>query len=193
MAPDLLVFVRIGPVKNTVKLGVSALVLGFVLEAATLQRLSLDEMTRKSTAIVRARVTGSYAAPAGRTIYTHYRVQVSDRWKGDGGAALDVVLPGGAAGGVRQTFPGTPVLAAGKEYLLFLWTGKSGLTHVIGLSQGIFELKPGSDGQLTALRGAPTELMVDSAGRPVRESALTMRFSDLRQRVRLALAEGGAR
>ncbi len=179
--------------KNLLRLGVPALVIGFLAQAATLQRLSLDDMARKSTAVVRARVGQSYAAARGSTIYTHYRLQITDTWKGGGGTDLDVVLPGGVAGGLRQTFPGTPTLVSGKEYVLFLWTGSSGLTHIIGLSQGIFELAAGAGGQWTALRHASTELMLDASGRPVRDEALRMRLTDLRQRVRATLAEGATR
>src|ERR1035438_1920110 len=74
--------------------------------AATLQQLSLDQMTQSATAIIRARVTGSSASFTGSTIYTHYKLQVTETWKGF--STTDVVLPGGVAGGYRQSFPGVP-------------------------------------------------------------------------------------
>ena len=43
---------------------------------ATLEKLSLDEMARKSTAIVRARIEGSRAVQRGALIYTLTRVSV---------------------------------------------------------------------------------------------------------------------
>ncbi|MGH8323719.1 MAG: hypothetical protein ACRETD_07990, partial [Steroidobacteraceae bacterium] len=49
-----------------------------LVRATTLQQLSLDDMIQKSTAIVRARVTGTYTAARGRIIYTHYTVQVTE-------------------------------------------------------------------------------------------------------------------
>jgi hypothetical protein len=174
-----------------IRIGASALLLGMLLPAATLEKLGLDEMTEKSTAIVRARVTGSYGAAHGAVIYTHYRVEVAEQWKGAETGSLDVVVPGGAANGLRQTFSGAPKLATGREYVLFLWTGSSGLTHVIGLSQGVFRVRTDESGEVTASRAASGELMLDAAGRPVRDEAITLRLSDLRQRVSRGLVEGG--
>src|SRR4051794_3886943 len=87
--------------------------------AVTLQQLSMDEMTQSATAIVRARVTGSSASPTGSTIYTHYRLQILETWKGL--PATEVMIPGGVANGLRQSFPGVPELETGTEYVLFLW------------------------------------------------------------------------
>jgi hypothetical protein len=167
------------------------LLLGMLLQAATLEKLALDDMTQQSTAIVRARVTGSYAAANGALIYTHYRVQVGERWKGAEAASLDVVVPGGRANGLRQTISGAPKLMEGREYVLFLWTGPSGLTHIMGLSQGVFDVKTEANGEVVASRAASGELMLDSAGRPMRDEALTLRLNDLHQRVSRASAEGG--
>ena len=104
--------------------------------AATLQQLSMDQMTQSATAIVRARVTGSSASFTGSTIYTHYTLQISETWKGTPGT--DVMLPGGVSGRYRQSFPGIPALQTGSEYVLFLWkSSTTGITHIIGLNQGI--------------------------------------------------------
>ena len=51
---------------------------------------------------------------------------------------------------------GAPTLAAGQDYVLFLWTSKSGLTQVIGLSQGLFNVITNSQGQSIVSRGAAT-------------------------------------
>lgn len=179
--------------KYVVRIAVSALLLATVLPAATLEYLSLDDLAVKATAIVRARVTGSYAEPGRTIIYTHYRIQVLDRWKGPAASEMDIVLPGGSVNGLRQTFPGMPRLAEGQEYLLFLWQSPtSGLTHVLGLSQGVFTVKSGDNGEVTASRGVNADTILDSDGRAVRQSALTLRLSDFRQRVGRAV-EGATR
>ena len=49
------------------------------LGGATLERLTLDDLIAKSTAIVRGKVTARYASFRGPIIYTHYEVQVSQR------------------------------------------------------------------------------------------------------------------
>ena len=105
-------------------------------------------MTQKSTAIVRARVTGSHAGTAAEPTST--RTSSSRCWKPgsrpDTGTT-EVAVPGGVVNGIRQIVAGAPELKPGQEYVLFLWTSRSGLTQVIGLSQGLFKLsEEGSEG-----------------------------------------------
>jgi len=156
--------------------------------ATTLERLSLEEMAAKSTAIVRGRVASCWAAARGPLIYTHYAIQVSERWKGPQAGQLVVVVPGGTVGGLRQSFSGTPKLEEGGEYVLFLWTGSNGLTHILGFTQGVFDLKRDSSGALMAARAASSETMLDAAtGRSVRDEPLRLKLEDLSRRIRAAL------
>src|SRR5436309_10163573 len=83
------------------------------LQCATLERLSLDDMIGKATSIVRGKVSTSYAAFSGPVIYTHYTIQVSERYKGVGGSSVEVLVPGGVVNGQRQSFAGTPSLGSG--------------------------------------------------------------------------------
>jgi hypothetical protein len=149
--------------------------------AATLQQLSMDQMTQSATAIVRARVTGSSASFTGSTIYTHYKLQITETWKGF--PAKEVMLPGGVADGYRQTFPGIPSLQAGTEYVLFLWTSSTGITHLVGLGQGLFNVATQTDGPIQVSRAEIGETMLDSAGRVVRDQAVRMQLSDMKTRV----------
>jgi hypothetical protein len=150
--------------------------------AATLQQLSLDQMTQSATAIVRARVTGSSASFTGSTIYTHYKLQISETWKGAPGT--EVMLPGGVAGGYRQAFPGVPALQTGAEYVLFLWkSSTTGITHLVGLSQGIFNVTQQAGGAIQVGRPAIGETMLDAAGHPARDHAVQMQLSDMKARV----------
>ncbi len=172
-----------------------ALVLTFCtgpLQCATLERLSLDDMTAKSTAIVRGKVTGSYSAFTGQIIYTHYSVSVSERFKGPNQAVVDVAAPGGTANNLKQTFSGAPELKIGSEYVFFLWTSKSGITQVIGLTQGLFSLAaPDDSGDPVATRAASRELMLaPGTGLAVKDETLTMRLSELRSRIAAVLGAG---
>ncbi|HZT33907.1 MAG TPA: hypothetical protein VFA33_28715 [Bryobacteraceae bacterium] len=164
------------------------------LRAATLERLSLGDMIQKSTAIVRGQIGGSYAAFRGNMIYTHVSVAVRETLKGGAQASVDVVLPGGAVGNVRQTYSGVPQLAGGKEYVLFLWTGKSGLTQVIGFTQGVFSLSSGAGGQSMAIQQSTSDPMVDPASGQVIQntSGIALRLSDLRSLIANA-STGAAR
>ncbi len=158
------------------------------LQAATLEYLSLDDMAKKSTAIVRGRIQSCAGEFRGSVIFTHCKVGVTEQWKGDSQPVVDVATPGGTAKGMAQNFPGAPKLAQGEEYVLFLWTGKSGMTQLIGLSQGVFDLKPDAKGQTVAQRAATTERMLDAAGNVISDSPLEMRVRELKARVVQALA-----
>jgi hypothetical protein len=163
------------------------------LQCATLERLSLDDMIAKSTAIVRGKVAGSYAAFSGPVIYTHYTIQVSEHFKGGSQGSVEVVIPGGTANNLRQSFSGAPVFHTGDEYVFFLFTGKSGLTTVIGLTQGLFSLAADGGADPTATRSASHELMLDGVtGRPVKDQTLVMKLSDLRTRISAGL-QGAAK
>jgi hypothetical protein len=167
------------------------LMLGLVtsfMEAATLEKLSLEEMSAKATLIVRGRVTGCAGEARGSMIYTRCALLVSERWKGQAGSQLNFYIPGGSTQGLRQVITGAPKLAGGDEYVLFLWTGRSGINHVIGLSQGVFDLTPDAKGVVTARRDAATTVMLDRSGNHVADEALELRVSELRQRVKQALA-----
>ena len=168
-----------------------ALVLTFCivpLQSATLERLSLDDMIMKSTAIVRGTVAGFRAQAQGPLIYTHYTIQVKETLKGSGQAAVDVVVPGGVANGLRQTFPGTPQLNGGDEFIFFLWTGKSGLNQIIGLTQGLFSISGTATPDATATRPASREVVLDpGTGRQVKDQPLVMSVSDLRSRIATTL------
>lgn len=160
--------------------------------AATLRQLSMDQMTQSATAIVRARVTGSSAALSGSTIYTHYQLRVSEVWKGS--AVAEVVVPGGVAGGYRQSYPGVPTLQPGSEYVLFLWTSPStGLTQLIGFSQGVFSVTSQTDGTIDAIRPLIGEGMHDAAGHLVQDHAVRMGLSTMKAQVSASVAAGAAR
>ena len=172
--------------------GALALLCLFVMAcgAATLEKLTTDEMAQKATLIVRGRVSNCSGQVRGPVIYTACTVSVSERWKGQAGPAVQVWIPGGAAQGLVQTFTGTPKFTNGDEYVLFLWAGRSGLNQVIGLSQGVFDLTPNSTGQDVAKRAASSERMVNKAGVEIRDEALELRVSELKAQVRRAISAG---
>ncbi len=160
--------------------------------AAVLQQMSLEQMTAASTEIVQGTVTGSYVAMSGNTIFTHYAVQVSERLKGPNNPTTDVAIPGGSLKGLRQSFPGLPVLQTGQQYMLFLWQGAKGPNQPVGMNQGILQVGAGEDGQMVASRHASGEMMFRGDGKPVADRAVRMRVPDLQARIS-ALVAGGSR
>ena len=154
------------------------------LPAATLEKLTLDEMIQKSTAIVRGRVLGARTAFRGPVIYTFQRLQVTERLKGTADGVVEVAVPGGTLGALRQTFSGAPTLSEGAEYVLFLWTGQNGVTQVIGLSQGVFDLTRNAQGEVVLARPVADAVMLDPrTGAQVQDQPVRMRLSELSQRI----------
>ena len=160
---------------------------GIPARATILQQLTLDEMARESTSIVRARVTGSSEAVRGGDVFTLYKFETLEILK-SGRAAQEVAVPGGVAGGMRQVVAGAPTLRAGREYVLFLWTGRSGLTQLMGMSQGLFSVEYTTAGDGLASRAAAGEQMLDAAGHAVRGEALSMPLTELKAKVSKILA-----
>jgi hypothetical protein len=123
-------------------------------------------------------------------IYTHYQVQVMNTYKGAAARTWDVAVPGGAVNGSQQFFAGAPTLTAGKDYLLFLWTSKTGLTQVIGLSQGLFDVSSNSSGQLMVSRGATSETLLNASGQIMTDSNIQMTLAQMSSRIHAVLAGG---
>ena len=153
------------------------------LLGTTLDRLSLEQMTQQSTGIVRGRVSACAGEMRQNLIYTRCEIAVTETWKGRPAASTSVYVPGGRAGGYMQTIAGSPALAAGQEYVIFLWAGRSGINQVIGLHQGVFQLAPDGKGGVVAQRSATSERMLDSSGREVADRDVRYSASELRQRV----------
>ena len=154
--------------------------------AATLQQLSLDDMIQKSTAIVRGTVQLTGGAMHGRYIYTRYNLHVVEQWKGAPATQIDFVVPGGAANGLQQSIAGAPSFVNGQEYVLYLWTSRTGLTQVIGLSQGVFVSNNGM-----VVRPAIADHMIDAHGAEASDPGVQMTLNDMRNRI-LTVLKGRA-
>jgi hypothetical protein len=159
--------------------------------ATTLEQLSLDDMIQQSSGIVRAQVTGSSSGLRGQNIYTYYHMQILETAKpgSHGVREVDVAVPGGTVNGMRQVAVGAPELTTGSQYVVFLWTSRSGLTQIIGLSQGLFLAVPDGSGRISLTRPAATDLMLDQNGKAVEAQALGLKWSDLRARIQKGLAK----
>ncbi|MCC7236559.1 MAG: hypothetical protein IT163_14700 [Bryobacterales bacterium] len=161
--------------------------------AATLERLSMDEMIHQSTEIVRGRVMTLGVSTKGSVLYTLARVEVLERWKGPTGRTVEIWIPGGRSGNLRQTFSGAPSLSVGGEYVLFLWAGSSGNRQVIGFSQGAFDVKLDAKGSPQMQRAATSEAMLDDRGQQVEDVPVRMSLAELRKKLRSVLGlTGGA-
>jgi len=158
--------------------------------ATTLEKLSVEEMVQQSTAIVRARASAASTVQRGSMIYTVYRLQVSEVLKGS--ASAEVLVPGGTYGRYRQSIAGSPVLEPGVEYVLFLWASPRGLVQVIGLSQGVFQLKTASTGEALLVRSKIEAEFVDRQGRAAEDSGMSLSLAGLRELIARTQPRGEA-
>ena len=160
------------------------LAVGATLTGTTLEKLSFDEMVAKSTQIVRGRIALSNVRQHGAIYYSHYSVQVSEQYKGPTARTIDVVLPGGTIGRSQQTFSGVPTFPADTELVLFLWTSKAGLTHIIGLTQGVFSVSKNAAGQTIFSRESIRDGLVDGrTGRPATDGGMRFTATEFSTRV----------
>src|ERR1700689_3686072 len=165
------------------------------LLGSTLQRLSLSDMIQKATIIVRGTIQpGTSAALRGPLIYTHYQLSVTTTLKGAPGQTpvqnIDVAVPGGALNGIQQPVAGAPTLNPGQDYVFFLWTSKSGLTQVIGLSQGLFAVTQNSAGAAVIVRPASISMMLNQSGQVVTDQPVSMTLTALRSEIQSVLGAG---
>jgi hypothetical protein len=163
------------------------------LGATTLRKLELPELVRSSTAIVQGKVSGIKGLRRGQDVFTVYQVLVQETWKREAqpvtpaGNSREVAVPGGVADGIRQMVDGVPQLENGQEYVLFLWTGKSGLTQLTGLGQGVFRLERNGTAGAMVRRAAVTDVMLDAQGRPAKDAPVAMKLGEFRAQVNSAL------
>jgi hypothetical protein len=165
------------------RLAIAVLIAAIPAVATTLERLSLADMTQKSTGIVRGRVSACSGEMRQNLIYTRCDLAVSETWKGAALPGTTVYVPGGRVGRLMQTIAGAPGLEIGQEYVFFLWAGRSGINQVIGLHQGVFQLLPDAKGKEVAQRSATAERMLDATGREVTDQSLRYSAAELKRLV----------
>jgi len=154
------------------------------VQATTLVRLTLDEMVNQATDIVRGKVRDCQGASRGALVVTQCLVNVSERLKGKPAALMTITIPGGKVAGsrTRHVIAGAPELESSQEYLLFLWTGSNGLTQLIGLSQGVLEIRA-QNGVVTATRAKIADAgLEDGQGREVTDHGVTVALETIRRK-----------
>jgi hypothetical protein len=170
------------------RLLISALALvllwGETARPATLEKLTLDDMTAKSTAIVRGRAVSNSPRMIGSSVYTDTRFQVLETWKGPSSPEVTVTELGGTLGTLTQNYAGVPRFAPGDEMVLFLRTGPSGRTQVIGLTQGIYQVNRSGDRVMVKQEPSSGVILSPGTGAPSQVQETNMALSTLAARVR---------
>jgi hypothetical protein len=115
--------------------------------ATSVRKFSLQELTKKSSAIVMAKVEDSYSRWENKEIYTYSTLRVVDHVKGmKGQTTVTIRQLGGRVDDVASVVPGMPRFRTGEEVVVFL-TQKdaAGYPWVMGLEQGKYTVT--SDGK----------------------------------------------
>ena len=160
------------------------------VRATTLRSLSMSDLIQQSTSIVHVKVAGSGSAFRGQEIYTYYQLQILETLKSGGASTTQVAVPGGVAGGLRQSVAGAPSLSTGGEYVIFLWTSRSGLTQIMGLSQGLFSVIQDQAGNSLLVRPAASGLVLNQSGGVAGNQAVTISLNDLKTQIQQLLGAG---
>jgi len=158
------------------------------LPGSTLRQLSLDDMIRQSTMIVHGTVQPGNIAYHGSMIFSHYTIQATETYKSPASSTsasgpIDFGVPGGSLNGIIQRVAGAPILTVGQDYVLFLWTSKSGLTQVIGLSQGLLSVITTPGGAPMVVRPAAAQGALGATGLPVTTNDISMSLSALKTEI----------
>jgi len=127
-----------------------ALVGAQVALATTVQKLTLQDLVKKSDSIVMARVedaTSSWDA-GHKEIYTFYTLRVLDHVKGAKGQTLITLRElGGTVDRIASIVPGMPDFKRGEEVVVFLTQkDKAGYPWVMGLQQGKYTISTDEKG-----------------------------------------------
>jgi hypothetical protein len=133
------------PKKSFLFLAYSVVWLSLLLltaESTTVEKLSLEELTRRSQKIVLGRCvsTESRWNEKNTLILTFSKFSVSEDLKGQSHGSVTVMTVGGTVNGITQTVSGSPQFSPDEEAVLFLETTKSRYWQPVGLSQGRFRI-----------------------------------------------------
>jgi hypothetical protein len=72
--------------------------------------------------------------------------------------------------------------------VLFLWTSKTGLTQLIGLSQGLFSVISATGTAPIVVRAAAMERTLNATGQPVSDNDIRMPLSALKTEIASVLS-----
>jgi hypothetical protein len=104
--------------------------------------MTFEQLVDEATAVVYARVgevRGRWTANR-RYIESVVRLEALRYLKGDLGDNVELRVPGGVAGGLRQVMPGAPVLREGDLVVAFLGSQGPAMPQLVGFTQGLFRV-----------------------------------------------------
>ena len=109
--------------------------------ATSLARLELSQIIARAAATVRARCLAVETRTDSQGIWTLTVFHRMEVWKGDVAPNFAVLLPGGAAGGRKETVECAPRFRLGEEVVLFLEPLRAGQWTIVGWVQGTYRIQ----------------------------------------------------
>lgn len=121
---------------------VSVVLLAGMARATTVVKMDLPALVGESDTIVQARVTQEYSQwdAQMKLVFTYVNIQVEDPLKGDGRRNVVIRQLGGRVGAMNMSVVGMPKFNVGDEVIVFLKNNPEGTYHVVGLSQGKYDI-----------------------------------------------------
>jgi hypothetical protein len=115
-----------------------------VSRATTVERLSLEDLAKRSQNIVEGVVRGArtYWSPNGKLILTTTTIEVTESMKGQAPRTVEVTTVGGQIGDTVLHVGGMPTFVTGESTIVFIEKSSTYLT-VLGFSQGKFTVSNG--------------------------------------------------
>jgi len=172
-------------------------------DATTVEARNLRQLTADATSVVHGTVVGisTHWTENRSLIVTDYRVQVADALKGEAAGEIVVTQPGGRVGAIRVDADGATAFRVGDEAVLFLGVSPRGVQHILGLSQGRFDVVTDAQGNkmVRGLSGDAAGVLrrsTDPAGAGVRTTGggdlpLETFLGGVRELVRDTVKDGG--
>lgn len=155
------------------------LVFSSVIRATTVERLTLEDLAKRSQSIVEGVVRGSrtYWSPDRKLILTNTTIDVTEAIKGQAARTVEVTTVGGQIGDTVLHVSGMPAFVPGESTIVFVEVSR-GYSTVVGLSQGKFTISNGE------VANSLSELNFPD-GRPARTTRMSLQIfkSELRSLV----------
>ncbi len=161
------------------------------VRAAVLRYLSLEDQCERAKIIVVAHAAGQSADWDDNRlrIYTDTRFEVEQTVKGGVAGVVTVRQLGGQVGEVGMSVAGSPMLAKGGRYVLFLDRRPDGKYRVVGLSQGCYPVLTDAGGKARVLPNMAAGSGARLLGRPQGQAVSARSLDEFLARIRLRLAQ----
>lgn len=165
-------------------------------EAAVARVLHFDDKVKSADSIVLGEAIRSSSRfdEGGRWIVTETTFRVSKAIKGEEGAELTILTPGGSVGGLHQRTAGVPEFRSGDERILFVKHDASAQrSTILGLAQGTYEVTQEARAKVVEPLASDLILVDEKSGQIVGVDERTRTLDQFEAEVRAVLQDRGTR